>query len=262
MYKQLKYEKVSKIFYDGLDNGVFRGLKCTECGTIEFPPYPACNSCGHIGNEWVELDADVTISEVYSISPMMTIPEFMPFAPLFSGEVNIPNGSDISCLIFGVTRQNYEEVRDSVPLKGKLVVMPMDGYNSFAVAINGATPVRKEAAGSGMNQEELIKIMAQKQKSSGGHPVDGAYNFTAKAMGRTNKGKLTIMVEDDKLSGVIDIMDATSELKNGKLSGDDFEFTIEARGTELTFSGTIGNGKISGTAKFGAIKMKLEGARE
>jgi len=262
MYNRIKYEKVTKLFYDGLDNSMFKGLKCTECGNIEFPPYPACNKCGHTGNEWVELGGDVTVNEVYTISPMMTIPEFMPFAPLFSGEVSIPNGADISCLIFGVTRQNYKEVRDSVPLKGKLVVMPMDGYNSFAVAINGATPIRKEVANAGMNQEELIRVMSQKQKDSGGHPADGTYNFVAKAMGRTNKGKLTIMVEGEKLSGIIDIMDEAAEIKNGKLSGENFEFTIEARGTELTFSGTVGGGKISGMAKMGPIKMKLEGERE
>jgi len=262
MYNQVKYERVSKTFYDGLDNGLFKGLKCPECGNIEFPPYPVCNKCGHIGNEWVELDGDVTINEVYSISPMMTIPEFMPYAPLFSGEVSIPGGSDISTLIFGITRQNYTEMSENVPLEGKLVVMPMDGYSSFAVAVNGASPVRKEVAGIGMNQEELIKTMAQRQEKSEGHPADGTYNFTAKAMGRTQNGKMTIMVEGGKLSGVIDIMDTVAELKDGKLTGENFEFSIEARGAELTFSGLIADGKISGTAKFGVIKLKLEGVRE
>ena len=262
MYQQLKFDKFAKTFYDGLDNGLFKGLKCTECGNIEFPPYPACNSCGHIGNEWVDLDGDVTINEVYSISPMMTIPEFMPYAPLFSAEVTFENGPDLSCLIFGVTKQNYSDVRDSVPLKGKLVVMPMDGYNTFAVAINGATPVRKEASG-GMNQEQLMSIMAQKATASKGNPaVDGVYNFVAKAMGRTNKGKLTIMVDGEKLTGVIDIMDEVAELKNGKLTGENFEFTFEARGTDMKFSGTLGGGKISGSGKFGAIKLKLDGVRE
>ena len=262
MYKQIAFEKISKTYYDGVDNGVCKGLKCTECGYVEFPPYPACNVCGHIGNEWVEL-SEVTVNEIYSISPMMTIPEFMPYAPLFSAAVKIPGGADISCLIFGVNRDNYIEMRERVPHKGKLVVMPMEGYNSFAVAINGATPVRKESTGPVMNQEEMIKKMAQKVESKGGNPeVDGVYNFVAKAMGRSNKGKLTIMADGDKLSGIMDIMDEAAEIKTGKLSGQNFEFTIEARGTEITFTGTIGGGKLSGAGKMGVIKMKLEGERE
>ena len=263
MYQQLKFDKIAKTFYDGLDNGVFKGLRCPKCGKIEFPPYPACNSCGNVGNEWVELAGDVVINEVYSISPMMTIPEFMPFAPLFSAEVTFDNGPDLSCLIFGVTKQNYAEIRDSVPLKGKMVVMPMEGYNTFAVAINGATPIRKESSAGVMNQEKLISVLAQKKESNKGPPaVDGVYNFVAKAMGRTNNGKLTIIADGENLTGLIDIMDETAALKNGKLIDGNFEFTFEARGADMKFSGTLGGGKISGSGKFGAIKLKLEGERE
>lgn len=258
-----KFEPVAKKFYDGLDDGKFFGLKCKDCGKIEFPPYPACNSCGHIGNEWVELSGtEVIINEIYFVSPMMTLTEYMPYAPIFCAECKIDNGPDISCLVFGVTRQNYEEMRDSVPHMGKLVVLPLDGFNIFAVGINGALPIRREVKGSGMNQEELINIMAQKKKQGGGSDKDGVYKFTAKAMGRTQKGKITIVTDGDCFTGILDMMDMTLDIKDGKLSGDDFEFTVEARGTELKLIGTIGNGKISGTAKMGVMKMKLEGERE
>lgn len=146
----MKYQPIAKHYYDGLDEGKFLGLRCTECGHTEFPPYPACNKCGHVGNEWVDLtEADVIIHEIYSISPMMTIGDFMPYAPLFSCEASIGEGDiEFTCLIFGVTKKNYKELREQVPLHGKLVVMPMDGYNSFAVSINGAVPEKKRQKGS------------------------------------------------------------------------------------------------------------------
>ena len=140
-----KYEPLVKKFYDGLDAGVFYGRKCLECGTIEFPPYPACNNCGNIGSEWVELTGeDVTVEEVYQVRPMYTVQEYMPYAPIFSAECKMDHGVEFVCLIFGITLKTYDQVRDSVPLKAKLVVMPMEGYNTFAVGINGAIPVRGE----------------------------------------------------------------------------------------------------------------------
>ena len=379
---------LTKMFYEGVDEGKFLGMKCRECGHIEFPLYPTCSKCGHYDNEIVETSGDVTVAEIFRLGPAFTTPDFSMYTPLFVCEGETAEGSGFISLLFGVTEETYPQLRDSVPIKGRLVVLQKNGYKTFAVGINGAVPVAHEAAGAteeyskfksgkiediaskypdgvkynfvakvagqaregemtleikgeaiigevtvlgmsmpleeggliknnafefsvsgrgmlltfngkfdgdkisgeilggpaamefegqrangdtpvcdaavaeDLNREDLMKAMAQKLRASGGHPIDGIYNFTAKAMGRSQKGKLTIMAEDNKLIGVIDIMDAAAELKDGKLSGDNYEFSFEARGTKLTFSGIIGGGKISGTAKMGAIKMKLEGVRE
>lgn len=163
----MKYEPIAKHYYDGLDEGKFLGLKCSECGHIEFPPYPACNNCGHIGNEWVDLaDADVIIKEIYSISPMMTIGDFMPYAPLFSCEAYIEEGDiEFTCLLFGVKKKTYKELREQVPLHGKLVVMPMDGYNSIAVSIGGAVPKKKGEKGV-MDQAKMLDMLGRDKKAS------------------------------------------------------------------------------------------------
>jgi acetyl-CoA C-acetyltransferase len=138
-------EPITRKFYEGLDEGKFLGMKCPECGRIEFPAYPVCNECGHIGNEWVELSGNATILEVYEIYPTFTTPAFAMFAPLYSAEV-LPEGcrTPFLSLLFGLTKESYPDVRDNIipkgPMQGKLVVLPRDGFNTFAVGVNGAVP--------------------------------------------------------------------------------------------------------------------------
>ena len=140
-----KFEPIQKPFYDALAEGKFLGRKCSVCGNVEFPAYPLCNKCGNRADEWYDLtDAEVTVHEVYSIKPAFTIDDYQPYAPVFGCECSMAEGPEFTCLLFGVTPRNYKEKRDSVPLTGKLVAVPMDGYSTFAVAIDGAVPVRKE----------------------------------------------------------------------------------------------------------------------
>lgn len=263
----MKYEPVAKHYYDGLDEGKFLGLKCPECGHIEFPPYPACNSCGHIGNEWIDLaDADVEIQEIYSISPMMTIGDFMPYAPLFACEASIREGGiEFTCLIFGVTKKTYKELREQLPLHGKLVVMPMDGYNSFAVSINGAVPEKKGKKGV-MDVGKAIEMFGKDKKAAltadkPDNGIDGTYKCTAKVMGQKRACNITIRVDGESSTGVLEVMDEAMPYENGTYRDGALEFSIEARGSEFVFKGTVGGGKLSGTVKFGVIKMQVEGEK-
>ena len=158
-------EPIVKKFYDGLDEGIFLGRKCPDCGSIEFPPVPVCNKCGKLETEWVTTSGEVIIDEVYKVLPAFVSPEFNRYLPLFCAEASMEGGSEFSCVIFGVTDENYIEVRDSVPLKGNLVVMPHQGeFNSFAVSINGAVP--NPNTDSDIVNEEYVKFiinMDQKQ---------------------------------------------------------------------------------------------------
>lgn len=266
----MKYEPIAKHYYDGLDEGKFLGLKCPECGHIEFPPYPACNNCGHIGNEWVDLkDADVTIHEIYSISPMMTIGDFMPYAPLFSCEASIEEGGvEFTCLIFGVTKKTYKEIREQVPLHGKLVVMPMDGYNSFAVSINGAVPEKKgkkgvmdQAKGLAMLGRDKKAAIAEQQKQKPAHPLDGKYKCVLEVMGQKRACSITIAIDDGSVSGVLEAMDEVLPFEGGSFSNGDLSFSVEAKGSEFNFKGTVAEDGIKGIMKFGMFKMKVTGKK-
>ena len=260
-----KYEPVAKKFYDGLAEGRFLGLKCTCCGHIEFPPYPACNECGHYGNEWVDLtDEEVTVDEIYSIPPMMTIEEFMPYAPLFSCECHMDGGIELSLLIFGVKKKEYKTLREQVPLKGKLVVMPMEGYNSFAVSINGAVPKRKENAGHTVDRATVLQALSKDKgindadKPDNG--IDGSYKLKLEMMGREQTASMTVSAYAGKLSGYCEAMGMQFEIDGTINDSKAFEFSVEARGSELIFSGTIADDRtIAGSVDFGGMKMKLTG---
>ena len=53
--KVIKMERIVKTYYDALEEGKVLGRKCNACGHIEFPPYLACNECGNLDTEWVDL---------------------------------------------------------------------------------------------------------------------------------------------------------------------------------------------------------------
>lgn len=266
----MKYEPIAKHYYEGLDEGKFLGLKCPECGHIEFPPYPACNNCGHIGNEWVDLkEADVVIHEIYSISPMMTIGDFMPYAPLFSCEASIEEGGvEFTCLIFGVTKKTYKEIREQVPLHGKLVVMPMDGYNSFAVSINGAVPEKKGKKGV-MDQGKVLSMLGKDKKASieeqaaqkPKHPLDGKYKCVLEVMGQKRDCNITVSIDGSDVSGMLEAMDETLPFDGGSFKDGNLGFSVEAKGSAFVFKGTVANDAIQGTMKFGMFKMKVSGKK-
>lgn len=149
-----------KMFYDALAEGKFIGMRCPKCGNVEFPLYPICNKCGHIGNEIVELSGKVTVKEVYKMMPTMTPAELAPYAPCFAAEVQLEEGAEFVSLIFGVTPETYESVRDSTPFAAQLVPMPDplgNGYNTFAVSINGAIPVPREGGAKISKEQALMK---------------------------------------------------------------------------------------------------------
>ena len=133
-----------KMFYDGLDEGRFLGMRCPKCGAVEFPLYPACNSCGNIDNEIVELSGDVMVETLYQLPAIYTTGEWAMYAPLYGGEIALAEGPKTNAFVFGITPENYEELRDSVPFAGKLCVLPKDGYNVYGVSYNGVLPKTTE----------------------------------------------------------------------------------------------------------------------
>jgi len=149
-----------KMFYDALAEGKFLGMKCPVCGHVEFPLYPICNECGNIGNEIIEVSRDVTVNEIYKILPAFLQPEIAPYAPVFLAEITHDQGSELQCMIFGITPETYSEYKEKVPFKAQLVPMPDAlGYdfNTFAVAINGVLPVPKMSETAENKEWERLK---------------------------------------------------------------------------------------------------------
>ena len=147
---------IVKLFYDALDEGKFLGMRCPKCGAVEFPPYPACNTCGNIDNELVELSGDAVVDELYEVPAMYTTGEFAKYAPLYCGEVTLAEGPSTNMLIFGITKENYEELRASVPFAVKLCVLPKEGYNVYAASYNGVLPTVSETEADTSVYEQLL----------------------------------------------------------------------------------------------------------
>jgi len=248
-----------KMFYEGLDDGKFLGTKCSKCGHIEFPLYPTCSICGHYDNEIIEISGDVTVNEIFQLGPAFTTPDFGKYTPLFPCEAKLVEGPDIVCLLFGATPEEYPKLRDSVPINGKLVLLPKNGYYTFAVGINGAVPVPHEDSGP-TEEYSAFKAGHLIEKDSGA-PIGDRYMFEAKAAGMTREGEMTLVVEGETLSGSVSMLDSVMEIEDSSIKDNIFEFTVTARGLTLTFNGKLEGDKVSGEILGAPLPLPYTGER-
>lgn len=258
-----EYKPIMKPFYDGLEEGKFLGRKCKECGHVEFPPYAACNECGNYeGNEWIDLaDEDVTVDEIYKISPMMTTQAFMPYAPVFACEAHMNYGIEFTCMVFGVTKKTYKTIREQVPLTGKLVTLPMDGFLTFGVSINGVMPKRKEDAGERIAMADVLSSIS-KHTTDENSPLTGKYSFKLEMLGREREGTMALIEEQGKLRGVINAMDQEAPLSGELKENNHLSYKMSLSGVELEFEADMNeDGTFTGYAMFGDMRMELSGER-
>jgi len=85
--------------------------------------------------------------------------------------------------------------------------------------------------------------------------VDGTYNIEFTTPGGKEAGKLTLKADGSSLSGNFTVGKTTWELSDGKVTGDEVEFSY-VRGTpvgamKLTFKGKVVGDEISGQVDLG-----------
>ena len=114
--KVLKLERIVKTYYDALEEGKVLGRKCPACGHIEFPPYLACNECGNLDTEWVDL-TNVRAHVRQMLHPLNVFPErefkekhggYIPIA------VQIENGDPYNTSLIHVDDSRYDELHDNL----------------------------------------------------------------------------------------------------------------------------------------------------
>ena len=111
---------IVKPFYDALAEGRLLGRKCVQCGHIEYPPYLACNKCGCLETEWVELEPKGTLTQLMPNSPVFVLPMFKEKVGDYSvGIVELPGCDPIGTSIVGVDRARCEALQDKLPLHVK-----------------------------------------------------------------------------------------------------------------------------------------------
>ena len=127
--KYAKLERIVKTYYDNLEDGKVLGRKCTACGHVEFPPYLACNACGNLDTEWVDL-TNTRAKIVQVLPPLNVFPE-ADFAEANGGfvavAIKIDNADPYVTSMVHVGKDAYEKIHEN-----------MDSYTLKPYIIQGA----------------------------------------------------------------------------------------------------------------------------
>lgn len=121
--KRIEMEMIVKKYYDALEEGKVMGRKCPACGHIEFPPYLACNACGNLDTEWVDL-TDVRAKVGQILPPLVVFPE-SEYREAFNGfmaaSILIPDCDPYVTTIVHVDPEQYQDYHDNME---QLVIKP------------------------------------------------------------------------------------------------------------------------------------------
>jgi len=108
-------EPVLKTYYEALENDKILGLRCRECGAVEWPPVPTCNTCSSTVMDWVEIEGTAIVEEFSPVSKAYTKPPFEKFAPLYMFKGYLKEGTYVMNMVLDVT----PEINDVVEQKLK-----------------------------------------------------------------------------------------------------------------------------------------------
>lgn len=116
MIKAIKMERIVKTYYDALEEGKLLGRRCPVCGHIEYPPYLACNECGNLDTEWIEL-TDVR-AHVTQILPALKVFPETEFKKKHGGYmaicIQIENADPYVTSLLHVPDERYQELHDNL----------------------------------------------------------------------------------------------------------------------------------------------------
>lgn len=126
----IKLEKVVEAFYQGLEEGKILGRKCPKCGAVEFPPVYACNSCGSLETEWVEISGKAKLHSMVLPAALSSKPEYKALGKYCYGEVELEEGSRLNAVVRGVNRKKRMELLDKLPVPCHAVIYQRDGYKT------------------------------------------------------------------------------------------------------------------------------------
>lgn len=114
--KVIKTERIVKTYYDALEEGKVLGRKCTSCGHIEFPPYLACNECGNLDTEWVDLTN--TRARILQVLPPLNVFPETEFQQENDGFVavciQIENADPYVTSMVHVGKDAYERIHENM----------------------------------------------------------------------------------------------------------------------------------------------------
>lgn len=136
----IKLEKVVQTFYDALEEGRILGRKCPVCGAVEFPPVYACNTCGNLETEWVELSGKGVMKSIVMPAALSSKPEYDALgARKFAyGEVELAEGACVNATVKGITKKLRKEIleQNRLPVPVHAEIFQRDGYKTVVFALD------------------------------------------------------------------------------------------------------------------------------
>ena len=132
----VKLEKVVEKFYEGPEEGKFLGRKCTECGAVEFPPVYACNTCGCMDMEWVEISGKAVMKSIVMPAALSSKPEYSQMGQIAYGEVQIEEGASFNAVVKGINKKKRKELLDKLPVPVHAEIFQRDGYKTVVFALD------------------------------------------------------------------------------------------------------------------------------
>ena len=133
-------EPVVKKFYTGLEQGVYWGRQCPECGVVEFPPHLACNACGYHATDWVEVSGHGKLLDFTLPGPQNDKPYHKEVGKYAYGTVEIDEGAQYTYVVFGVTKKKAPAIREAI-MAGETVgvhakVIDRPGYKELCFELD------------------------------------------------------------------------------------------------------------------------------
>ncbi|MBS5522377.1 MAG: hypothetical protein KHX56_08905 [Clostridiales bacterium] len=134
----IKLEKVVEKFYQGLEEGKFLGRKCPVCGAVEFPPVYACNTCGNLETEWVEISGKGKMKSIVMPAALSTKPEYAALGAFAYGEVEIEEGACFNAVVKGITKKKRKEIMENgkLPVPVHAETFQRNGYKTVVFALD------------------------------------------------------------------------------------------------------------------------------
>ncbi|MDD3401945.1 MAG: zinc ribbon domain-containing protein [Hespellia sp.] len=134
----IKLEKVVQKFYDGLEEGKFLGRKCPKCGAVEFPPVYACNTCGSLETEWVEVSGKGVMKSIVLPAALSSKPEYKQMGKFAYGEIELEEGACFNGVVKGINKKKRKEIMENgkLPVPVHAEIFQRDGYKTVVFALD------------------------------------------------------------------------------------------------------------------------------
>ena len=147
-------ERIVSRYYEALEDGRILGRRCPQCGNVEWPPVYACNACGCMDTEWVEMSQKGEIVTCVVPTVMSAKPEYKDLEPYGYCAVRCAEGPERNVMVLNVTRKNEAYIREHLPYPAHMQIVERDGYKTAIFAID---PVKAD----GTPDEKLIQKRAK-----------------------------------------------------------------------------------------------------